>query len=570
MLHVFSRLTLFVPLSKRTPFRTLLSPLLQPPRPLAFRPHSHLSYEDLKAKRRVDRLVLSVHYFLKQELNQKALNYFKEGVSRIPSEDRTTRFCAYERGISAFLNHKIYNNAIELYQQMSAERLFSSSGLRAKMLVCSDIVAAPHEQREKLEHLYEKLSHVVSLASYSERSLCQLLDVISDHPLIDLQFVRNLVDVYLKSRGAQYYLEPHTINKLILFYVHAGGADRVESLVSPHLEPPESHSQHRNAGPYTTLISELTKKGAMSAKRLGLLLDRMKQSHTVVDLPLMNALVQSAIHRKDLRQAFTLYETMIQDPAPHMIPDSITFWSLFNAFRRLWISRRRSGHRIPKAQVIRKLFRQMLECHVLAVQAAADSSNRPLTAPPSRPVVRVSTLNVALELFMLAMDYRGAFVTLQTFRGLGFRPDASSYRAVVTTLLAHIKVGLEPKQSQLRIATWATNFLGREVRARVQAEDIRPEVVGGLLEFAKDNGDTAFRTPSVAVILEDEKEPEDAEWDIEPLERLLARAVLSYIKMKGLSEDQAERVLREKLAPTVYQMVPERLSKGRRLRWSAY
>ncbi|KAN0140088.1 hypothetical protein V8E53_001984 [Lactarius tabidus] len=570
MLHAFSRFTLLVPLSKRTPFRTHLFPLPQHPRPLAFRPHSHLSYGDFKEKRRIYRLVLSVRYFLKREMDQKALNYFKEGVSRIPPKDRTTRFCAYERGISAFLRHKTYNHAIELYRQMFAERFFSSSGLRAKVLVCSDIVAAPHEQQEKLELLYEKLSHVVSLASYSERSLCQLLDVMSDHPLIDVQFVHKLVDVYLKSRGPQYYLESHTINKLILFYVHAGGVDSVERLVSPHLEPAESHSRHRNAGPYTTLISELTKKDAMSAKRLGLLLDRMKQSHTEVDLPLMNALVQSAIHRRDLRQAFTLYETMIRDPAPHMIPDSITFWSLFNAFRRLWISRRRSGHRTPKTHVIRKLFRQMLECHVLAVQAAADTSKGSLTAPPSRPVVCVSTLNVALELFMLAMDYRGAFVTLQTFRGLGFRPDASSYRAVLTTLLAHIKVGLEPRRSELRIATWATNFLGSEVRARVQAEDIRPELVGALLEFAKDHGDTGFRTPSVAVILEDEKEPKNVEWDIEPLERLLARAVLSYIKMKGLSEVQAERVLREKLAPTLYQMVPERLSKGRRLRWSAY
>ena len=568
MLHVFSRFKLFVPLSKRTPFRTLP----QPPHPLAFRPHSHLSSRgDSKTKRRrVVRLLRSVRFFLKTETNEKAVNYLRENISRIPSEDRTTRRCSYEHGIKVFLDLKRYHHAIELDQQMFAERLFSSSGHRAKMLVCSDIVAAPHEQREGLETLYEKLSRIVSLASYSERSLCQLLDVMVDHPLIDLQFVRNLVDVYVKSRGPQYYLDCQTINKLIPFYIHAGGGDRVESLVLPYLDPAGGHPQHRNAGPYTTLISELSKTGAMSSERLGLLLDKMKQSHTVVDLPLMNALIQSAVRRGDFRQAFTLYETIMNDPAPHMIPDSLTFWSLFNAFRRIWISRRRNEHPPPAAHVIQKLFRQMLECHVLTVQAEADSSTTPLTATPRRPVVSVKTLNVALELFMLAMDYRGAFVTLQTFRGFGFRPDASSYRAVLPPLLAHIKVGLQPRRSQLYIATWATNFLGSEVRAYVRAKDIQPELVGALLAFATGTGDAGFRTPSVAVILEHEKEPENAEWDIEPLERLLARAILSHTGLKSLSEDQAERTLREKLAPIEFRMVPERMSQGRRLRWSAY
>ena len=564
MLHVFSRFTLFVPLSKRTPFMTLP----QTPRPLPFRPHSHLSSRgDSKTKRRrVDRLVSSIRFFLETGTDEKAVHYFQGNISRIPLKDRATRRFSYERGIKVFLALKRYNHAIELDQQMSAEGLFRSSEHRAKMHVCSHIVAAPHKQRKGLKPLYKKLSRLVSFASYSEHSLCQLLDVMLDHPLIDLQFVRDLVDVYVKSRRPQYYLECQTINKLIPLYMHAGGADRVEGLVLPYLGPAESHPQHTNAGPYTTLISELTKKGTMSSKRLGLLLDRMKQSHTVVDLPLMNALVQSAVHRGDYRQAFTLYETILKDPAPHMIPDSLTFWSLFNAFRRIWILRRHSEHSPPQAHVIHKLFRQMLECHVLAVQAEAD----PTTARPRRTVVCVETLNVALELFMLAMDYRGAFVTLQTFRGFGFRPDASSYRAVLTPLLAHIKVGLQPRRSQLSIATWATNFLGSEVRARVRAKDIQPELVGALLAFANDTGDARFRTPSVAVILEDEKEPENAEWDIEPLERLLARAILSHTGLKGLSEDQAERTLREKLARIEFRMVPERMSQGRRLRWSAY
>ncbi|KAH9061980.1 hypothetical protein EDB87DRAFT_1576070 [Lactarius vividus] len=509
----------------------------------------------------MNQFILSISRLLKQEKNEEAIELFKNRVSEIPSVDRTSRFSAYERGITAFLNHKLYKNAVEFDREMWAKGMFSSSGLRAKMLVCSDIVTAPHEQREELEPLYEKLSRVLSLSSYSERSLRELLDVMRDHPLIDLQFVRKLVDVYVKSRGSEYLLESSTINKLILFYMHAGSMDTAESLVLPNRKPADDHPRHSNAGPYTTLISELTEKGAMSSRRLGVLLDQMQKSHITVDLPLMNALVQSAVRRGDFHQAFSLYETILKDPASHMIPDSFVFGSLFNALQRLYAThsqKLRRARQPSNAPTPRRLFRQMLECHVLA---AANPRTHPV-------VVRVSTLNVALRLFMLSMDYPGAFVTLRTFQALGLRPDARSYRFVLTILLAHVKAGLRPQSGRPRrpYFSWVVDFLGTEGWAGLQPEDVWPKVAPALLEFAGGVGDTRFRTPELAVIMEDKKGDENAEWDIEPLERLLARAILATMALRGVSEERAERALREKLARYFYEMVPDRLWKGRRLR----
>lgn len=553
--------------SKSMSFRTPLSPLPQPPRLFASRPHSQvLSFGDFETKRRkwsrIDQLIFSVYRLLKQEKNEKAVKIFKSGVSGIPFRDHAFRSSAYERGITAFLNHKLYKDAVELHQQMFAEGMYSSSGLRARILVCSDIVTAPHEQREELESLYEKLSHVVSLSSFSEPRLRELLDVMRGHPLIDLQFVRKLVGVYVKakSRGSKYELESSTINKLIQFYVHAGSMDTAESLVIPHGEPADNHPRHTNARPYTTLISELTKKGAMSSKRLSLLLDRMEQSQISVDLPLINTLVQSAVRRGNFHQAFSLYETILRDPASHMIPDSFTFGSLFNALQRLLACSLsvRLARQPPNAPTSRQLFRQMLDCHVLAAQAADPCTN---------PVMRVSTLNVALRLFMLSVDYPGAFVTLQTFRVLGLRPDARSYRFVFTILLAHVKAGLLLGQSQWRCTKWAVNFLGQ---ADVQPEDIWPEVADALLEFARGVGDTRFHAPELVVMLRDRKGRENAEWDIEPLERLVGRAILATIAPMGMSEEQAERTLREKMVPYFYEMVPNRLWRGRRLPWATY
>jgi hypothetical protein len=502
---------------------------------------------------------------LKQEKTEEAVKFFQKSISQIPYKNRASRFAIYERGITAFLDYKCFKDALELHREMYSKGIYGSSGLRAKMLVCSGIVKAPHEQREELESIFDKLSHILSLPSYSDRRLCQLLDVMKNHPLIDAQFVSKLVHEYVDSRGSEYMMTSNTINKLIQFYAHVGGIDVAENLVVSHQD---AHNMPRptNPSPYTTLISELTNRSQMTSGRLNLLLDKMKQSQIKADLPLLNVLVKAAVRNENLHQAFSLYETILKDDDPHMIPDSFVFGSLFNALQRIWTCRSMKllrARQPPNAPTPRQLFRQMLECHVLAIQAAN---------PRTHPVVRISTLNVALRVFMLSMDYPGAFVALQTFRALDLKPDVRSYRFVLTIILEHLKRGLQTaagkSYSQPRRATWAVNFLGGTAQTlHMQSEDVWPEFANALLEFAV--GNTGYRAPSLALILGDEKPPAGlgkADWDVEPLERLVAKAILATMKQRSANEEQAERALREKLAPYFYEMVPHRLWRGRRLR----
>ena len=495
------------------------------------------------------------------------MDFFQSSISQIPPKDRTTRFALYERSMTAFLDCKCFKDALELHREMYAGGMYASSGLRAKMLVCSDIVKAPHEQRGELKSLFDELSHVLSLPSYSERSLCQLLDVMKNHPLIDAQFVSKLVDEYVDSRGSEYLMKLNTITRLVQFYAHVGSIDTAENLVVSHQD---THSGRRpaNAAPYTTLISELTNKACLTSRRLNFLIDKMKQSQIKADLPLLNVLVQAAVRNGNLHQAFSLYETILKVATPYMIPDSFVFGSLFNALQRAWTSRipsLRCARHPPNAPTPRQLFRQMLECHVLAIQVGD---------PRTHPVVRISTLNVALRVFMLSMDYPGAFVVLQTFRALDMKPDVRSYRFVLTILLAHLKLSLQEaaaadeQRSHSPFATWAVNFLGGTAQAsRLQPEDMRPEFASALFWFAV--GNTEYRAPSLALILGDEKTPPGlgkTSWDIEPLERLVAKAILGTMTHRSANEEQAQRALRETLAPYFYEMVPDRLWRGRRLR----
>jgi hypothetical protein len=173
---------------------------------------------------------------------------------------------------------------------------------------------------------------------------------------------------------------------------------------------------------------------------------------------------------------------------------------------------------------------------------------------------------------MLSMDYPGVFVVLQTFRALRLMPDVHSYRFVLTILLANLKQGLEEAADEepcdSPFAIWALNFLGRAQASRLQPEDVmRPEFVSAVFSFAVENND--YRAPSLALILRDEKTRpglDKTSWDIEPLERLVAKAVLGTTAQRFTTEEQAQRALRETLAPYFYEMVPDRLYRGRRLR----
>src|SRR5579863_7542918 len=245
-------------------------------------PSQTRSLDDPAARRlkwlRINQMVFSIGQLLEHEKNEEAVKLFESSISRIHLDDRTTRFRAYERGISTFLDHKLFEDALKLHKKMSAEeRMHASIGLHAKMLVCSSIVKAPHEQLEELSSLSDKLSQVVSLPSYSECWLCQLLDVMKSHPLLDSQFVSKLVDKYVDSRGPGLDLKLNTINELIRFHARLGSIDTAENLVVSHQDT-NDRTWPAHASPYTTLISELTTRGFLSSRRLNTLLDKMRQS----------------------------------------------------------------------------------------------------------------------------------------------------------------------------------------------------------------------------------------------------------------------------------------------------
>jgi hypothetical protein len=171
------------------------------------------------------------------------------------------RFALFERGITMFLEYRRFESALTLYRQMFAERLYASSGLRARMFVCSSIIDAPNKPQENLQSLFNKLSGVLSLPTYSQRSLRELLDVMKNSPIVDSQFVSKLVDQHTGSRGSIYELELRTLNKLVSFYAHAGSLDAAESLVvSPSSRP-------RPPVLYTTLMSSLAECSLMRRNR---------------------------------------------------------------------------------------------------------------------------------------------------------------------------------------------------------------------------------------------------------------------------------------------------------------
>jgi hypothetical protein len=556
-------------------------------------PHPHSQLTDSAAKRsqwsRIYQTIFQIGWLLKRGKAEGAKEFFQNRLSKMPlgHEYSNHRRFLYERGIAEFLKYERFKGALELHRQMIANRMFTSHELRAKLLVCSSIVETPHEQEQTLETLFKELSCILSLPSYSQRNLCRLLDVLKRHPLVNSQFVSKLVDKYIDSRGSMGQLKLSTINELILFYTHVGDIDAAESLVLPQ-DPPPFRRRPANLAPYTTLISSLVENGALATRRLDTLLDKVEQSQIPVDLPFFSVLVQRAVRMENYHQAFALYDTILRQEGPHMIPDSFVFGSLLNALQRIWTCRSPSLRRArcpPNAPTPRRFFRQMLECYLLATKAAVPRT-------PARHTIRLSTLNIALRLFMLCMDYPAAFVTLRTFDLLGLKPDLRSYRFVLMILSTRIqRAVLDADNLHWSHASWVANLLGgdnhsaekalssmgdttseRDTDTKTQSGEakkkdiiINAEIARGLLEFSNRNSE--YRTPAVEMIMGGEEMPDEkAKWDIEPLERLVAKAALASVVSKNASQEQADHSLRKMMAPYFHEMIPEKLLIGRRLR----
>lgn len=556
-------------------------------------PHPHSQHSDSAAKHsqwsRICQAISRIAQLLKQGKAEGAKEVFQSCLSKTPlgHKDYNPRRLLYERVIIRFLHYQHFDFAHELHRQMNTNGIFASHELRAKLLVCSSIVETLHGQEQSLESLFDELSYILSLPSYSQRSLCQLLHVLKRHPLVDSQFVSKLVDKYIDSRGSIGELELNTINKLVLLYARIGDFDAAENLVASHQDPSPVPRRPVNPAPYTTLISSLVEKGPLAANRLNTLLDKVGQSQIRVDLPFFGVLVQRAVRTENYHQAFALYDTILQQEGSHMIPDSFVFGSLLNALQRIWTCRSPSLRRArcpPNAPTPRQFFRQMLECHLLAIKAASPRT-------PAPDIIRLSTLNISLRLFMLCMDYPAAFVTLRTFGLLGLKPDLRSYRFVLTILSARIqRAVLNADELHWSHASWVGNLLAgddhnsekalssmgntttskRGTKTRSEEDKkmdigITAEIVHGLLEFGA--GNSEYRTPTVDMIMGWEKVPDQkARWDTEPLERLVAKALLASVVPKSASQEQAERALRKKMAPYFHEMVPEKLLIGRRLR----
>ncbi|KAI0044177.1 hypothetical protein FA95DRAFT_1562544 [Auriscalpium vulgare] len=506
---------------------------------------------------RLQSIILNSHRMLRDGRVRDALTYFRlrlDSVAPVAVDNRASRRHAFERITTLLLRHGHLPFAQRIVKNMQEEGLNLSANLRAKLVAAEHFRRAPEVDKEAL---VADLQAVVALPGFSEENLRELISFMARPPHLDADPIGRIVELYEAAKGHD--IRVSTANQLINVYSRSKSLEVAQQFL-PDASAVEALAAGLDTGniaaPYTTMISQLADEDFRNPAQISALLAQMGALSVQPDLPLFNALIAMAVRARDLNKAFALYNTVRNSPSSALLPDAYTFGSIFKAAQMTFhrrTARSRAVKPPPDAPSPRELFRDLLECHIIA------TGRRPTCRSP---VATTSVLNVALRMFMLTKDYRGAYVALVGFKMCALRPDVKTFRVVLVTLLAQVRMDTLGR----RVAgeeRWVDRFLGGGQGHHVTAAQIKDDAIEDFLFFATrarppgeawDDAEQAqLRAPTRAMIEGLELPPKKEKWDLEPLERLVGKAILASLEN---SEERADRYVERALQPVIAEMIP--------------
>ncbi|KIP10571.1 hypothetical protein PHLGIDRAFT_219845 [Phlebiopsis gigantea 11061_1 CR5-6] len=400
-------------------------------------------------------IVLPLSERLANDQPQRALKFFHSYMKRKPLGSET-RFVAYVKAISLFMNHGHLTSAGTVYVRMQAEGYIPPRSIQASLAILRSL---SHERSE--DALLRAAGKAFYSEGFDEQDFRAVLRIIYRQTRLSSSVYDALLTLFIQSRGSEdYILSVKTEAWLASIRTRRGSFGQVLRYPPELLTHSRSPACDEAREDELTTLRNMAERDPEMAPVIHSALRRMEFSGGAQDRIFYNVILSTMEAKQRYEDAFTLYRMLMASDIA-ILPDVFTFGTLRRALAA--VSRPRSIRtrrfkRPDNTPSLRKLFQNILHSHHQFV-----SNSVPAVA------VNGSLLNKIIADLMAARDYAAAYVAVRAYRILKIPITLATYRAVVCSLM----VRLEAEKYELAWSGdpqqyWAYRFLGY----RIQKVDI--------------------------------------------------------------------------------------------------
>lgn len=378
-----------------------------------------------------------------------------------------------------------------------------------------------------LKKLGMRLVGAVANEAVTEAEFLRSLEVIKDVGM-NAEIVARVCKNFLANRDENYSPKSETIRVSIEAFIQADMVDEAFDLLNRVGIQPGEYPIHR------TFLANLRDLRPLDHHSFSKLLSAIDAAGIPLDTSLLNVVISREVRLEHAQNAISIYNEMKKNFG--LLPDSLTFGSLFSMYRRTRPSPELhfSGAKSMATPAIplRELFQDLMQ-------------NSRRYENPIQP--NAALLNTALKAFMCKRDYAGAIIVIGTFGLFQVPLDNKSYYCVVKLLVRRVWAEvLRPKPKR-----WVDRFLGVDPYNDIELSRSMVQGIFTVLcrknfdlsvplytpkldrrhrllrQFRQRPGEEAFYTFPTMEMMENLERPEpfDFFYDPVPLMRILSRAV---------------------------------------------
>ncbi|KAF9037070.1 hypothetical protein BJ165DRAFT_1503072 [Panaeolus papilionaceus] len=459
--------------------------------------------------------------------------------------------------VSNFLIRKQFpKEAVSVVQRMQREGYVPSSLLQAQIAL---LALANSDGMD--EPLVEMLTTYFKSKDCTGKAFSSLFDTMENFSICP-ELVATFVSSYLESREPGFKASPRILGYLVRESIKVGDFDGAFQTTNLIPITPDGVLEARKAHIAILAAIRDTNTGNPGADNttessaVNTILSSMKEKGIRPNIAVMNVLLSREVRLNRRPGALRIYRIIqaMGERDPRDKPDAYTFGSMFALYRAISPRLMRLHHRNRDDKdpyPPRELFRDFIR----ACTPKSSTRSRGRHSQPQEPALKPNSvlLTTALRVFMRQRDYAGALVVLNSFDYMGVRIDNRTWYSVLKLLIRRVWAELSTPRSAASVP-WGYTFLGLQDNWREThgSKILDERIVNGILDSIsrqsftltdplyvpgrapmKDSDKYYIPTMEMMEAIVPSEEAQRFAYEVEPLKRLLQRALLAQLMVQG-------------------------------------